>query len=556
MPNKINKQFLIWAGVLFAVLLLVDRYYWAQISQWREDQATNIWLGYTAGIGKMPVGLISSANIPNPNGMGLLGFFLSVLPNLLSVSFFLGAIQIILLVLVGWKSFDRDWRYFLLATIPSLSSIILRSTSVEFWNQYTITLINVFFLFWALRYLKNGSLWNIPPITILILLAPSLYLAGIVNAIVITLLTLGIIIYKRPAMDNIGAVFVVTAMLVLLSVFLTWLPYFQNINLNQISSYNKARLGPVIMFQAVWESFFGLPIYGTMQWADKTTFASAFKHSDPRILSYSTEILLRMAGRAYLLQAVFAFTTFIYTILVSMAKGISTGSFDAKINFSIARMVTLCCLFICLSYAFSAWLGGPAWIKGERLDQAVQYLPMFLYLIFLLPLMVIRGANAEKTITRISYGSLIIFCALNLTCGFMIIRDHLQYRGDALTEADVPLTDKMQAIDFIADDWSKYSKSNVVPIDYDLGGGIWDWVSDFGIRFSRWYPAPMTEGRGFDYEFLRRYGLKNQQEGIQLRTFGNGRYLVTYAFEDPPQVADGRMTHHIFGRLRVSVVER
>jgi hypothetical protein len=31
------------------------------------------------------------------------------------------------------------------------------------------------------------------------------------------------------------------------------------------------------MFQAVW-NLFGLPIYGTMQWADKTTFASAFKH--------------------------------------------------------------------------------------------------------------------------------------------------------------------------------------------------------------------------------------------------------------------------------------
>ena len=28
-----------------AVVLLADRSYWAQISQWREDQATNIWLG-------------------------------------------------------------------------------------------------------------------------------------------------------------------------------------------------------------------------------------------------------------------------------------------------------------------------------------------------------------------------------------------------------------------------------------------------------------------------------------------------------------------------------
>ena len=66
----------------------------------------------------------------------------------------------------------------------------------------------------------------------------------------------------------------------------------------------------------------------------------------------------------------------------------------------------------------------------------------------------------------------------------------------------------------------------------------------------------MTMGRSFDYEFLRKYGLKNQQEGTQLRTFGNARYLVTYAFEDPPQVENIQITHYIFGRLRASVVDQ
>lgn len=73
---------------------------------------------------------------------------------------------------------------------------------------------------------------------------------------------------------------------------------------------------------------------------------------------------------------------------------------------------------------------------------------------------------------------------------------------------------------------------------------------------SPWYPAPLTIGRGFDYDFLRRYGLSNQQEGIQLRKFGTGRYLVTYSFEDPPGIPGARVTHYLFGRLRVSIVER
>ena len=140
----------------------------------------------------------------------------------------------------------------------------------------------------------------------------------------------------------------------------------------------------------------------------------------------------------------------------------------------------------------------------------------------------------------------------------MIVQDHLRYRGDVLTEADVPLVDKEQALQYIADDWSRSSSSHTVAIDYDIDRGIWDGISSTepALLLTHWYPALMTEGRGFDYELLRRYGLKNVQEGVQLRTFGNGRYLVTYAFEDPPQVKTGRVTSHIFGRLRVTTVEK
>jgi hypothetical protein len=557
--RRATRNIILFIVIAFAVLIFIDRYYWAQIAQWREDQAANIWLGYTSGLGHIPVGLISSKYIPNPNGMILLGSLLSILPNLVTVSLFLGLAQALLLILVGWKASAGSWQYFALAAFPALSSVILRSSSVEFWNQYTITLVNVFFLFWALCYLEKPSLWNFPPIAILILLAPSLYLAGVVNAIVMILLSLGMVLYKRPDWKQVGIVSAVMVSILAVSILVTWRPYFQSVSLGQLADINKNHLGPVATFRTFWESLFGIPIYGTFQWADQAVFAKAFKHADEAILSQPAKILLRLVGRAYLLQAVFAFATALYTIYRTVLYGVPRSDNNRPaVNVPALQLVVLSVLFISLSFSISTWMGGPNWLNGERPDQIVQFLPMFLFFIFLLPVLIRLGGRAGRAITAISYFLLALFVTVNLLCGFMIVHDHLQYRGNILTEADVPLVDKEQAIRYIAQDWSRSSTSQTISIDYDIDRGIWDGVSSTepAVLLNKWYPASLTEGRGFDYEMLRRYGLKNQQEGIQLRTFGSGRYLVTYAFENPPQVNAANVTEHVFGRLRVTTVEK
>jgi hypothetical protein len=257
-----------------------------------------------------------------------------------------------------------------------------------------------------------------------------------------------------------------------------------------------------------------------------------------------------------LFQAVFAFSLFAYGVYTVFKNGMSGKTTDLRTNSSAVSIVVLSGLFIGLSYTFSIWLGGPDWRDGERPDQLVQFLPMFLILIFLLPQTMVFADRLGMVIRGISLTSLIFFGGFNLVCGFFLIRDHLQYRGGVLTEADIPLTDKMAAVGFIAEDWLSHSDSKIIPVDYNLGGGKWDWVPEFGDQLNQWYSASMTEGRSFDYEFLRRFGLLNQQEGVQLRNFGTGRYLITYAFEDPPEAQDGKIVHHIFGRLRVSVVEK
>ena len=60
--------------------IFIYRYYWSTVSQWREDQATNIWLAYTKNISDIPVGLLSSKMIPTPNGIIIYGKILGNLP--------------------------------------------------------------------------------------------------------------------------------------------------------------------------------------------------------------------------------------------------------------------------------------------------------------------------------------------------------------------------------------------------------------------------------------------------------------------------------------------
>jgi hypothetical protein len=258
------------------------------------------------------------------------------------------------------------------------------------------------------------------------------------------------------------------------------------------------------------------------------------------------------------MQAVFAFAAALYALYRMIMYGVPRSVNSPAVHIPALRLVILSILFISLSFTISIWMGGPNWLNGERPDQIVQFLPMFLFFIFLLPVLIKTGDRAGRVITWISYFLLAFFVTVNLLCGFLIVRDHLQYRGNILTEADVPLSNKEQAIRYIVEDWSRFNSSGAIPIDYDIDRGIWEGISSTepALLLAKWYPASLTEGRCFDYERLRRYGLKNEQEGVQLRTFGNGRYLVTYAFEDPPQVKTGHAAHHIFGRLRVTTVEK
>lgn len=527
--------------VIFILAVVLDRIYWATISTWREDEATNLWLGYNAFKTGLSVGLISSKFVPNPNGMPLLGILFSRLPNLLVISSVLGCIQAFLIILFCRKAFSQRKGVWLVA-LPILTSIFVRASGIEFWNQFIFVSINLAFLLLIFLYLERSNYWYLTGVAFLILLSPSLYLAGIVNALLFTIVTFIAFIYKRvsPRYLKKGGNWIIPLLVVFivatLFVKFTWIPYFKAVSLGELVAKTHT---DIPAGERLWTAFLALITFvkWIFQWAVSTYHY--FAYYSPEILpSYSLHLSKAVS---YFLK-VQAAILFVVIVLAVSRRNLARFDFRFFLVF----------LFLILSYMASPLLGGPHWHKGERIDQCIQMVPFHYFLIFSASYLLLPGIFRLKFFRIVIPAIAIAVSLANIANGIVIVSSHLNYRGSVFTGADVPLLHKMKAVDFIAKDWKKFSSSKIIPVDYDVGG-IWEWVPHFGRNLEKYYPASMTTGRSFDFEFKRRYGLSNVQEGIQMRTVGKGKYVVSYAFNPPPDLKTENVSHVTFGRLRVTV---
>jgi hypothetical protein len=531
--------------------IIADRSMWASVSQWREDQATNLWLGYTQDPTHSPVGLISSARIPNPNGMVLLGSLLSRLPNLWVISAFLGCLQAATILGICWRSFPRSSGVFFLTSAPLLGSMVLRGSSVEFWNQWLLTTVNILFFLWAVLYMRRPTLYKIPAVVALAVFSPAIYLGGLVNAVVMTGIGAALIVLMPPQEWRRywwrAAVF--SLAIVALSVWLVWYPYFQCVSLRDILTATSHASLLTRVSQAC-ESLALSPIWSTLLPSDRESFA--ILQRSPSILSPSASKFVDITLAIQLAQVVLAAVALLIALRRYAVNPVNTPSPLPDVTRNARRLVLLSAAFLLASYALSPLLGGGMWATGERRDQVVQFFPFFALTWFLTPLSFRLSEVARKMLIIGTTLVALVYLAASIVGGVLVVHSHLSYRGSFLSEADVPLVYKMQAVDFIAHDWQSISSSKVIPVDYRLGGK-WEWVPEFGEALTVWYKAPFTTGRSFDFDLLRRYGLRNAQEGVQRRTFGTARYLVTYAFEPAPNPDGSPVRHYIFGRLRVTV---
>jgi hypothetical protein len=544
-----------WWAILAVLVMLVavDRGYWAEVAYWREDQACNLWLGYARSLLTIPVGLISSVGTPNPNGMPLLGAALSRLPNLWAISTALGLLQGILVLWASWLMTGPRLLCFFVVALPALSSVVLRASSIEFWNQWILIDINLaFFALW-IAYLRQRSLWTIVGCVGLMLFSPAVYLAGLVNSLLYLGFVLAALWMHPPRIDrqHILGPALATLALAGMAMGIIWLPYRH--------AMEKLLLPvPTITLEVVkerslrsLEALLAFPQWSVTHWFHNTD--ASFMHSNDEVVRPRALSLLDWSKKLLLTQAIVA----LITLSIAMARWLRRHrpvvEFFVLGRQAWGRAVLAGLVFVMFAAVLCALLAGPNWMAGERPDQQVQFLPFLLFAWFSLPFVLNLPLHAARSLRAVTLLVAAGFCALSLAGGWKMVSSHLSYRGKSLSHADIPLRDQRQAVEFMARDWLAISDEPSIPVSYQLGQ---EWVIDFGKQLDPWYTAPMTVGRALDFELSRVYGLTNTQEGIQERSTNSPRYIVSYAFKRPSRVPGMNATAHDFGRIRVTILTR
>ena len=92
--------------------------------------------------------------------------------------------------------------------------------------------------------------------------------------------------------------------------------------------------------------------------------------------------------------------------------------------------------------------------------------------------------------------SLIGFVFLNSIYAGLIYKNYINYEGTLHSNSDVPLTYKLDVLDFIVNDANKNNniKNNSLNIYYDLTGKT-TWLDEFGTYYPEFYKSPYTIGR-------------------------------------------------------------
>ena len=405
MNSPLNKRFFILILLILAYSIY-DTFLWSNIAQWHADQATHMWIGLTQKIDNISVGLISSIGLPNPNGMIFIAKVLNLLPSLWSVSFTISIAQLLLIIFLGIVLIKKDKILFFLFITPIIFCVGLRDTSTHFTNQWILINVNIFYFFLLALYLNKPSPIKFIFFLLPILIAPSIYLAGLANSLAFFLCSL-LALYFHPLPKNLKIwIFpmILGIFFLFLSLKFTWLPYYYEININDISSNidiwerTSLTINAAIKFP-YWSIIHGAGnISGSFvhNGYDSVTFPfwSITHYNNEAVeaykilngpLSNNAVFGLRLTSLILILQAILSTLLITLVPLFNFAKYRSFKNIiknEKKIEFEFL-MITI--IFIFTVLVLATFLGAPDWISGKRLDHQVQFLPFLIIIWFVIP---------------------------------------------------------------------------------------------------------------------------------------------------------------------------
>ena len=534
-----------WCVLIACVV--ADRWLWASVAQWREDAGTNLWLGYTTWLhGSLPpVGLLSSKHVPNPNGMPLISMPLSLLPSLFWVSLSCGVAQAGSII---WASYElsRGARWVRLSLVlPPLACVFLRAASVELWNQWLFITVNAALVAVVARELRTHHPAHYTLIAWLILVSPSLYLMGVLNALLFAAALLVLIWHQRRQIQwERSATRTYVALIVLGaigSVWLTWFPYLSTVRFSELTDLQSMPLR--VRAMDAWTAF-----RRTRKWILHVhpPDLDAIWHSDSAINGPDVQPHAQLMARVFRVQ--------LWIGLLALGTAAIHVLRERRLPLRITPLWLLA--GVVAAYVGSPLLGGPPWHTGDRADQSLTFLIWLFWAAFSVPLLGRALGRLRSLITFASVCTALCYTGIAAYCGVEAAWAHLSYRGKVVSVADVPVVHKELALAFIAADWRARSQSDRVPLHYDMVGE-WDWIPSHGNLMLKYLPEPVfTVGRALDWELLRRFQLHNAHEGQPKRSYQGDRYVMTYAAKRVPRYVPRHAEHHLFGRIRVSVVDQ
>jgi hypothetical protein len=573
---EISKKF------YFIILLLItysvyDNIIWSNITQWQTDEGATMWLSLTKSVEDSPIGLISSVGAPNPNGMLLLGKFLNYLPSLWWVSFFLSNFQFFLILILGFVLFKKDNLFFIFVT-PILFSVAIKSNSATFSNQFILASLNIIYFILLALYLNKPSSLRLAFHLLPIIFAPALYLGGAPNSLAFLICSL-LAFYLRPFKEKPGKLFISFCFgLILLIPLLKfiWIPYFSSVTISS-SGLNIAE-----KFRLIFKAILGFPYWSTLNAAGN--LSGTFNHNGGDISTYpywnliynseeyikqmknfhgilsdNTLLSLKFSSLLLIIQSILSISILILSLVLGYLKHKTFCSIFIGKDKKIIEFLLLALLFIFLSFLIGVGLGAEHWLSGQRPDQQANFLPIFIIIWFIIPFYFSINQKIDSILKKFT----VVLCACylfsNIYSGYKISNEHLKYDGKILTNADVPLIHKQNAIAYIANDWKLKSNSQNIRVSYYLGGGRWEWVNSFGEKYNEMYQVfqgVYSLGREFDYEFLHSFKLLNSQEGIQHRSHKDSKYIICYDFSPPYLINNDLVSERKkFGRLIVIVLK-